>query len=151
MPRILMEVFQSKILEGLITFGRWDVHIPRYKCGHYCATYQQAGTFIVGVHCMAHCTNLDVQTLSGFRGGETYRGSFGNTSFNSSPEKTLEFQKVATRLESKGKQILRDLKTNWISMLGPTKRVFEEYKVLVMKMAVDAPKEPTIKKIYPCS
>lgn len=31
-------------------------------------------------------------------------------------------------------------------MLGPTKRVLEEYKVLVMKMAVDAPKEPATKK-----
>lgn len=31
-------------------------------------------------------------------------------------------------------------------MLRPTKRVFEEYKSLVTKMEVDAPKEPTTKK-----
>ena len=62
-------------------WGRWGVHIPRYKFGRYCATYQQACTFMVGVHCMAHCTNLVVQTLSGFWGVETYKTSLGNTIF----------------------------------------------------------------------
>ena len=66
--------------------------------------------------------------------------------FSSSPKCTLDFQKLIACLESKGIKIPINVKTRWISMLEPTKRVLEEYKPLVTKMAVDAPKEPTSNK-----
>lgn len=59
-------------------------------------------------------------------------------SYSSSfPKHTLEFQKLATCLEAKGNNMLRNVKTRWISMLGPTKRMLEKYKPLVTKMAMD--------------
>lgn len=66
--------------------------------------------------------------------------------FNSSLKRTLEFQKFVACLESKGNKILKCVKTCLISMIGFAKRVLEEYKLLVPKMAVDAPKRSTTKK-----
>jgi hypothetical protein len=41
-------------------------------------------------------------------------------------------------LESKGNKLLKNIKTQWISMLSPCKRVFAKYKLMVMKMAKDS-------------
>lgn len=82
------------------------------------------------------------------RCGET-RGGVAGLSLhilNASQNHTIEFQKLATCLGTKGNQILQNLKTIWISMLGSTKRVLEEYKTLITKMAIDSNKEPTTKK-----
>lgn len=46
----------------------------------------------------------------------------------------------------KGNKILHNVKTQWISMLGPARRVFEEYKTLIKKMAIGSHKEPVAKK-----
>jgi hypothetical protein len=40
-------------------------------------------------------------------------------------------------METKGLKLLRNVKTKWISMLSPTKRVMAKYKTLLMKMALD--------------
>jgi hypothetical protein len=40
--------------------------------------------------------------------------------------------------ESKGNKLLKNIKTQWISMLSPCKRGFAKYKHLVMKMAEDS-------------
>ncbi len=39
----------------------------------------------------------------------------------------------------KGAKILKNVKTQWIGMLSPTKHVMVEYKTLLMKMALDNP------------
>lgn len=62
--------------------------------------------------------------------------------FSSSPNSNLEFQKLPTCLKSKGNKIQRNVKTRWISMFGPAKKVLE-YIPSVMKIAMDAPKEST--------
>ena len=67
--------------------------------------------------------------------------------FNSSPKHTLEFQNFATCLESEGNNIVRNVKTRWISMFGLAKRVCQEYKPLVTKMAADAPMELVAKNL----
>jgi hypothetical protein len=97
---------------------------------------------------MAHRTNLAVQTLSEFKVVKHVEDLLAAlySYFSSSPKRSLEFQKLAACLESKGNKILRNVKTRWISMLGPARRVLEEYKPLVTKMAVDAPKELAAKK-----
>lgn len=41
-------------------------------------------------------------------------------------------------METKGLEILRDVKTRWLSMVSPLKRVMSEYMTLVHKMAEDA-------------
>jgi hypothetical protein len=40
-------------------------------------------------------------------------------------------------METKGLKLLINVKTKWISMLSPTKRVMAKYKTLLMKMALD--------------
>ena len=140
---------EQKIREGLITFGADGVStFQGAKTGVTVQLVTKHAPFMVGVHCMAHRTNLAVQTLSEFevvRHVEDVLAALYSY-FSSSPKRTLEFQKLAACLESKGNKILRNVKTRWISMLGPAKRLLEEYKPLVMKMAVDAPKEAAAKK-----
>jgi len=42
-------------------------------------------------------------------------------------------------MATKGNKILQNVKTRWVLMLNPTKRVMAEYKTLLMKMALDNP------------
>jgi hypothetical protein len=50
----------------------------------------------------------------------------------------LEFGKLAKILDSKGNKLLKNIKTWWISMLSPCKRIFAKYKLLVVNMAKDS-------------
>ena len=106
---------------------------------------------MMGIHYMAHRANLVVQTLSVLEViKHACGGSFGNIifllQFLPQVESALEFQKLAVCLDFEGNKRIRKVKTRWISMRRPTKRVFEEHKPLVTKMEVDAPKEPSTKK-----
>jgi hypothetical protein len=49
-------------------------------------------------------------------------------------KKFLKFTKLAKKLETKRLYLLRNVKTYWISMLGPLKCVLAQYKSLVVKM-----------------
>jgi hypothetical protein len=46
----------------------------------------------------------------------------------------LEFGKLTKILDSKGNKLLKNIKTRWISMLSPCKRIFTKYTLLVVKM-----------------
>ena len=48
----------------------------------------------------------------------------------------LEFQKLAEVMHLKGLKISKNIKTRWISMLSPFVRIMNEYRVLLIKMAV---------------
>ena len=104
--------------------------------------------FMVGINCVAHQSNIVVQTLYGFEVVRHVDDLLATlySYFNSSPKHTLEFQKFAACLKSKSNNIPRNVNTYWIVMLGPPKRVLEGYKSLVTKMAVDTPTESTKKK-----
>jgi hypothetical protein len=58
--------------------------------------------------------------------------------FCKSPKKHMEFLKLAEVMETKGLKILRNIKTRWISMLGPSVRVMNEYCTLLVKMLQDS-------------
>ena len=62
--------------------------------------------------------------------------------FAHSPKRHLEFQKLAEVMHSKGLKILKNVKTRWISMLSPAIRVMNEYRVLLVKMALDSVPPP---------
>lgn len=63
--------------------------------------------------------------------------------FSHSPKRHLEFQKLADLMETEGRRMLRNVKTQWLSLLEPLKRVMGEYKTLIVKMCEDvAIKEP---------
>jgi ABC-type polysaccharide/polyol phosphate export permease len=41
-------------------------------------------------------------------------------------------------METKGNKLLCNIKIRWISMLNPMKHVLEEYRLLLLKMAIDS-------------
>jgi len=48
-------------------------------------------------------------------------------------------------VETEGQQMLHNLKTRWISLLEPLRRIVDEYKTLVVKMREDVVvKEPNL-------
>jgi len=50
--------------------------------------------------------------------------------FSRSPKRYLEFQQFADGITD-GKKLLKDVDTRWISLNGPTQRLFNEFKYLV--------------------
>ncbi len=50
---------------------------------------------------------------------------------------SLEFTKLANIMEKIGLKILQNVRTWWISMLEPLKRVMAKYKTLIMKISQD--------------
>ncbi len=48
-------------------------------------------------------------------------------------------------METKSKKIMQNIKTKWISMINPIKRILSEYRILLMKMTLDAPIVPFAK------
>ena len=144
----------QKISEGLITFGANGVSTSQgAKSSVKMQLINKHAPFMMGVHWMAHQTNIDVQTLSNFevvRHVEDLLAALYSY-FSSSPKRILEFQKLAICLEHKGNKILMRVKTRWISVFGHAKRVLEEYKPLVTEMAVDALKEQATKTNLLCS
>jgi hypothetical protein len=49
---------------------------------------------------------------------------------------------LAEEIESKGLKILKNIQTQWISMLAPSKKLVSKYKFVVMKMSKDLPINP---------
>lgn len=63
--------------------------------------------------------------------------------FSFSPKRHLEFQKLTDIVETEGLRMLKNVKTRWVSLLAPLRRVMGEYKTLIAKMCEDATvKEP---------
>jgi hypothetical protein len=99
-----------------------------------------------GMHCVAHRSNLTVQCLSDLEMVariETLLAAL-HMYFSKSPKRHLELQKFVELLESKGRIILQNVKTRWISMLSPLKRVLSEYRTLLVKMYSDQFIKPAI-------
>jgi hypothetical protein len=82
--------------------------------------------FVIGVHCMAHFINLVVQILRSLvKKIESLISSIYNY-FIHSPKCHLEVIKLAKLLDCKGNKFLKNIKTQWILMLSPSKRVLNE-------------------------
>jgi hypothetical protein len=64
--------------------------------------------------------------------------------FSKSSKRHLELQKLVELLEFKGKKILQNVKTRWISMLSPLKHVLSEYRFFLVKICSDHFVKPTI-------
>jgi hypothetical protein len=103
--------------------------------------------FMLGMHCMAHRTNLAVEPLSNLPVVSKLETLCQElyTYFSMSAKKHLEFQRLADIVETEGLRMLRNVKTRWISLLEPLRRVMGEYKTLIVKMCEDAAvKEPAL-------
>jgi hypothetical protein len=108
---------------------------------------EQDAPFMLGVPCLAHCTNLAVEPLSNLPMVSKLE-ILCQTLYryhSMSSKKHLKFQKLADIVEIEGLGILRNIKTRWILLLEPLKRVMGEYKTLIVKMCEDATiKDPRI-------
>ena len=71
-----------------------------------------------------------------------------HTYFSKSPKKYLEFSKLAEIMETKGLKILKHCKALWVGMLAPLKRVLSEWRLLIVKMALDSPRHPPSHTLY---
>ena len=54
--------------------------------------------------------------------------------FSKSPKRHFKLEKLSELLQLKEGKILNNVKTRWISMLSPLRRVLSEYHVLLVKM-----------------
>jgi hypothetical protein len=114
------------------------------SCSYFCISF-----FLVNIEiaitCMwsllqAHRTNLatealdDLPVVSQIKDMVTSLYGF----FAHSPKRHLEFQKLVEVMQAKGLMILKNIKTRWISMLSPSVRVMNKYKVLLLKMHGDS-------------
>ncbi len=57
--------------------------------------------------------------------------------FSSSPNRHLEFTKLAKIMEIGGFKTFKNVNTQWISMLDPLKCILVTYKTLIVKMSQD--------------
>jgi hypothetical protein len=95
--------------------------------------------FALGVHCMAHRCNLAFKTLSQLDIMNHIEGLLKSSHayFKHSPKRHLEFVKLAELMETKGLKLLKNVKTRWVSLIEPLRRILQKYRVLLAKMKVD--------------
>jgi hypothetical protein len=95
--------------------------------------------FALGVHCMAHRCNLAFKTLSQLDVMSRIEGLLKSSHayFKHSPKRHLEFVKLADLMETKGLKLLKHVKTRWVSLIEPLRRIIQEYRVLIAKMKAD--------------
>jgi hypothetical protein len=107
---------------------------------------RQFAPYMMSVHDVAHRTNHAVLSLNGLpmvKKLETLCNSL-HVYFTKSPKQFLEFSKLAEVVETSGLKILGNVKTRWISLLEPMKRVLSEYKILIVKMNNDTGEESKV-------
>jgi hypothetical protein len=81
--------------------------------------------FLSGVHCIAHRISLVVQALNFLNLVNKIERLFTymHNYFTHNPKRHLETSKLVELLECKGDKILENIKTHWILMLSPLKKV----------------------------
>jgi hypothetical protein len=96
--------------------------------------------FATGVHCHAHKINLVMKTLSQLpvvnAVEELMRVS--HAYFSHSPKKYNEYKTFASIIDTKGLKLIKNVTTQWLSLLEPMKRIMSEFRTILGKMGVDA-------------
>jgi hypothetical protein len=130
----------KQIAEKSISFGADDATVFQgYKGGVTKLLNGSNAQYMVGLHCVAHKTNLAAICLEKLPVVKKIEALWSAlySCFSRSPARNLSFVRLADDINNSGNKILRNVKTRWISMLPAMKRVLEEYKVLVAQMATD--------------
>ncbi len=131
-------LLKDQIVQKLICFGANGVDV--FQGTKNGVTKQIKDNYVphsIEVHCMAHHTNLKVQTLLGLHLMIHLENLLQTLHFYfpHSPKRHLEFTKLVKHMQTKRNQILRNVKTKWISMLNLAGRI----QIFFMKMALDCP------------
>jgi hypothetical protein len=92
--------------------------------------------FMLNVHHVTHRTNLVVQMLFQLTLVAKIKLmlQFVYNYYSQSPTRSLERSRLSEFKEQKVFKILCNVKTCWISMLSPTKKIFAKYKSLIVHM-----------------
>jgi hypothetical protein len=100
---------------------------------------EKHASFMIGVHCVAHRCNLAFKALSslGIFADIEKLLSVTHAYFGKSPKRFAEFQQLAELTETKGLKMLRNVKTRWVSLIEPLRRLLSEYRSLIYKMTAD--------------
>lgn len=91
---------------------------------------------LMGVHCVAHWTNLAIQSLGDLTLIAHIEVFMMNT-YGYFNHLNVEFQKLAQTLDTKGNKILKNVKTRWMSMLKSLKKIMAKYYPLLPMMHAD--------------
>ncbi len=108
----------------------WIVIFQGLKFGVTIELMHNHAPFVIGVHCMAHRTNLIVRTLKGLnlvKKIEYVISSMYNY-FIHNPKCHLEVIKLVKLLDCNGNKLLKNIKIQWILMFSRLKRVLNEYE-----------------------
>jgi hypothetical protein len=128
---------QEEIGKKLICFGPDDVSVFQGTSNGCIAQIRDLyAPFSLGVHCCADRLNLVMEILSSYPLVSKVEGLLASlfTYFNGRPKRCVELAKLVGIIETKGLKMLKAVKTRWISMLSPCKRVLREYRPLLVKM-----------------
>ena len=144
-------LIREQIREKLLCFGADGAIVFHGVRGGVTVQLQQEfAPFFIGVHCSSHKTNLAMHVVSKtaiVSKGESLL-SVLHAYFSKSPKKSLEFSKLAEIMETKGLKILKHCKTRWVGMLAPLKRVLSEWRLFIVKMALDYSSHPPSRVLY---
>jgi hypothetical protein len=93
----------------------------------------------MGIHHVVHRINLAMQSLSNLTFFSCFDVFMTNlhSYFSHSPKCHLEFQKLVAITKTNGNKILKNMKTQWMSMLYLLKIIIVEYKPLFTIMQAD--------------
>jgi hypothetical protein len=137
----------DQIAQQVISFGAHGASVFQGRTNGVTKQLQdQAAPYLMGVHNMAHCTNLAVKPLSNLPMVQKIEKLLQSlySYFHASPKRCNEYQKFVEIVDTSGLKILQNVATRWISMLEPLKCVLGEYKTLIVKMAQDANEESKV-------
>jgi hypothetical protein len=101
------------------------------------------------MHCVAHRIDLAVEVLSELDMVSSIKKLLKklHSYFSKSPKRYMELEKLSQLMVSKGGKILNNVKTRWISILSPMRRVLSKYCVLLVKMYGDMLAKSVIKGV----
>ena len=124
---------QLEVAKCLICFGADGASVFQgSRNGVTVQMKEHVAPFMFGIHCMVHRTNLAVEPLSNLpivgKIESLCQAMFSY--FSQSPKHHLQFQKLAELVETDGLYMLRNVKTRWLSLLDPLKRIMESTRPL---------------------
>jgi hypothetical protein len=129
---------EQDITEKVVRFGVDGVSLFQgCRAGVTTLLQKEDNPYMFGVHYFAYRMNLAVESLSNLpivgKCESLCQSMYAY--FSLSLKKHLECQKLVDVVETEGLNMLRNVKTHWISVLEPLRRILGEYKILICKMA----------------